>query len=168
MASDPSEIKLGNMVEDIATGFAGRVTRRADSISGSIQFCVVPPSKDGVFPDGTFMDYHTLVVTDAGIADVLPPIGVPEPWLKLGIRVKDKYSEFAGVVTMLCYEMNGCITVMTNAEKLDRNGKIIIEGFNMNSIELVEDRKMMPLPKPKESRTGPAPVPGRSVPRNAR
>lgn len=168
MTATHTDIQLGNLVEDIATGYSGRVTRKAYGISGSIQFCVVPPAKDGVFPDGTFIDYHTLVVSDPGIADVLPQMAELPEWLKLGVRAKDKYSDFKGVVTMMCYEMNGCVTVMVSAEKLDRNDKINIEGFNMNSIELFEERKMMPLPKPKESRTGPPPVTGRSVPRNAR
>lgn len=67
------EIKIGVMVQDKLTGFAGRCTGRAEYITGCNQYLVLPTKpKDGGWYQAVWLDEHRLEVTDSN-AMVLQP-----------------------------------------------------------------------------------------------
>jgi len=56
---------LGKTATDKVTGFTGVITSVVYYISGCTQYCVLPKMKDdGKFPDGMYIDYQRLDVTD--------------------------------------------------------------------------------------------------------
>lgn len=64
--NDTKHIKnLGKTATDKATGFTGIITAIVYYISGCTQYCILPKcGTDGKFPDGTYIDYQRLEVTD--------------------------------------------------------------------------------------------------------
>lgn len=155
-------LRIGVTVREMVTGFEGTVTRKMENLSGFTQWCVTPPSVDNTYPDGTFLDPHTLEVTGEGVANLLTP---PEesPELKLGAKVKDKYSDFTGFIVSRIYEMNGCMQLVVSSPQL-QDGKIVCEGMSANSLVVVEEPKVETTPK----RTGPAPRRSSAVGRSPR
>jgi hypothetical protein len=61
-------IKLGNQVKDIVTGFVGIAVSKVEYLNGCVQYCVKPPSKDGAMPDGQYIDIQQLELVGDGIA----------------------------------------------------------------------------------------------------
>ena len=57
------EIKLGDKVRCIHTGFTGVATTKMEFMNGCIQYEVVPRvGKDGKMPDGVFIDEGSLEI----------------------------------------------------------------------------------------------------------
>ncbi len=61
------EIKLGNKVRDIVTGFEGIATAKIEYLNGCIQYCVKPKTTDGKMPEGEYIDHQQLDVINGGI-----------------------------------------------------------------------------------------------------
>ena len=71
-----TEIKLGNKVKDIVTGFEGIATSKVEYLNGCIQYCVKPTKgKDGKMPEGEYIDQQQLLVVSVGIAVGVKDIG---------------------------------------------------------------------------------------------
>jgi hypothetical protein len=78
-------INLGVEVRDRVTGFKGRVTGRADYISGCNQYLVQPDTKkDGDFVEGRWFDEHRLEVTNAPVLQLPEPASAVEPLRRFG------------------------------------------------------------------------------------
>jgi len=60
------KISLGDTVIDTITGFKGRVTGRAEYISGCIQYSVTPPvNKDGEMSDSNWIDEQRIEILES-------------------------------------------------------------------------------------------------------
>lgn len=64
-----SEIKLGNKVKDIVTGFEGIAVSKVEYLNGCVQYCVKPAKgKDGKMPEGEYIDQQQLSFVSVGVA----------------------------------------------------------------------------------------------------
>lgn len=54
------EIKLGDKVRCLITGFEGIATAKVEYLNGCIQYGVKPPAIDGKMPDCEYIDYQQL------------------------------------------------------------------------------------------------------------
>ncbi len=71
-------IAFGTTVTDSVTGFTGKVTARAEYITGCVQYGVTPPvDKDGNVRDTHWCDEGRLVVGPVAVADTGGPQDVP-------------------------------------------------------------------------------------------
>lgn len=59
-----STIKLGDKVRCKVTGFKGVATARVEYINGCVQYAITPKSKDGVYPDSTYLDEKQIEAGD--------------------------------------------------------------------------------------------------------
>ena len=65
-----SDIRLGNRVQDIVTGFTGIAVAKVEYLTGCTQFCVQPASikvDDPKMPESIYLDYQRLRKVDDGI-----------------------------------------------------------------------------------------------------
>lgn len=75
--TEPAEcnIKLGERVADLASGFEGIATSKATYMNGCISFSVVPKVKEGQLinsaPDVSWIDHTRLRVVDDGIKNII-------------------------------------------------------------------------------------------------
>jgi len=60
-------INLGQRGRDKVTGFEGILTGRAEYLYGCMQYCLVPPAKDGKCGDSQWFDEGRIEVIGAGI-----------------------------------------------------------------------------------------------------
>jgi hypothetical protein len=66
-----SEIKLGDQVKDIISGFEGIVTGACKYLTGCTQFSVIPRVDDkGNFSEGHWFDEDRLVVTEESVVSI--------------------------------------------------------------------------------------------------
>ncbi|MDR1347825.1 MAG: hypothetical protein LBJ63_05255 [Prevotellaceae bacterium] len=65
------EIKLGQKVRDMVTGFEGIAIARIEYLNGCIQYCVKPQSQKGEMPESEYIDHQQLEVVGDGV-DIIP------------------------------------------------------------------------------------------------
>jgi hypothetical protein len=65
------QIKLGQKVRDMVTGFEGIAVARIEYLNGCIQYCVKPKSQNGEMPEGQYIDHQQLEVVGNGV-DIVP------------------------------------------------------------------------------------------------
>lgn len=105
-----NQIKLGNTVRDVISGFSGIAIQKTEYLNGNVQYSLQPKGKeDGVFLDAMSIDYHTLDVVDDGVAD-RASVPVETDHILLGQLVKDRASDFTGIATMKATYINGCVS----------------------------------------------------------
>ncbi len=68
-------VKLGDMVEDVVTGFKGIAVAKVEYINGCIQFCIAPKSKDGIMGVSAYIDIQQLKIIEGGIEIKNTPTG---------------------------------------------------------------------------------------------
>ena len=104
-----NNIKMGNIVRDVLTGFNGTVIQIIEQLSGNIQYAIQRKQNEGEtgYPEAMCIDYHTLEVISEGFTDrVQAPIEVDIP---LGARVRDTASTLEGIVVERITYFNGCL-----------------------------------------------------------
>jgi len=80
------KISLGDKVRDTITGFEGRVTGRAEYISGCIQYAVTPPvNKDGEMADANWIDEQRIEIIESKSV-IGRPSGGPQADAPKGVR----------------------------------------------------------------------------------
>jgi hypothetical protein len=85
------QIKLGNKVRDIVTGYEGIATAKVEYLNGCVQYCVKPPAgKDGNMPEGAYLDEGQLTVVSAGVKVSTRDNGGPMPDEPNGIGLSKK------------------------------------------------------------------------------
>jgi hypothetical protein len=101
-------ISLGQVVEDITTGYAGYATQRLDLLNGSVQYAVQPAARVGeAYPDGANIDELILkVVSDGIIERCIPPAAAEIP---LGSKVRDIATGLEGITIVRTTFINGCV-----------------------------------------------------------
>lgn len=63
--SDPIfNIELGQEAEDVVTGYKGVVVARCEFIDGCVQYCLLPKSVKGKYPDNQYIDEARLEVIE--------------------------------------------------------------------------------------------------------
>jgi hypothetical protein len=62
-----SEIKLGQKVKDLVTGYEGIAVARVEYLNGCVQYCVKPPTTNNTMPAGEYIDHQQLEVVGDGI-----------------------------------------------------------------------------------------------------
>jgi hypothetical protein len=65
----------------------------------------------------------------------------------LGKQVKDKISGRKGIVTSVCFDLYGCIQVVINEQRKDKDDKDITFGWiDINRLKIIKDKKIMDCP----------------------
>lgn len=73
------EIRLGNVVHDVVTGFEGVAVARLTHLNGCVQYCVRGAWREGPMPDeGTWIDAGQLTVVRDGVAYEFPERSQPK------------------------------------------------------------------------------------------
>jgi len=136
-----NNIKLGNVVRDIVSGFTGTIIQKLEFLNGNVQFGIQPKAEKGdAYPDAMSIDWHTLEVVEDGIADRVTP--AVEVAILLGQKVKDKASGFTGIATHKATYINGCVSfgVMPTFEpSADKNTAPQPSWIDHNRLEVIDD-----------------------------
>lgn len=65
----------------------------------------------------------------------------------LGKKVEDKISKRKGIVTSVCFDLYGCIQVVVDEQKLDKEGKAMTFGWvDINRLNILKSKEIMPHP----------------------
>lgn len=85
----------------------------------------------------------------------------------LGHKVKDKVSDFEGVVISMSFDLYGCIQADVRPTGLDKDGKLIQGSWlDVNRLKVLSKKPLMEVPnfewgKIAEGKKGPANLPGK-------
>lgn len=113
-----NDIKLGSMIEDLATGFRGIASQRLENMNGSIQYAIQPKSETGnTYPEAMFIDVHMLTVVGDGVSDKAFPAPIPK--VCLGKKVVCSVTGVQGIATHMATYMNGCIAFCVTHKNSD-------------------------------------------------
>lgn len=136
---------LGLEVEDILTGFKGKINAITYFFGGTIQASVYPRSPDGEkVPDGHSIDVSQLKYLSDGIKDVAKPMR--ECDIELGSKVKDKFSGFKGHVLRKIVYLNGCVyfeVVPEHNESILINEVPKASFIDSNRLETIKAKKIV-------------------------
>lgn len=128
---------LGNVVEDVYTGFRGRAVGHFEYLYGCNRIHVEPTS---LLLDGTVEDNHVFDVQRLKIVEKLDERIEPVlPTTPLGSRVRHKYTGFEGIVTALATWINHVPQVDIEPTGRGKNGEMM-RGlkFDEQDVELIE------------------------------
>ena len=65
----------------------------------------------------------------------------------LGKKVKDRIRGTKGVITSVCFDLYGCVQVVIDLQKVDKEGKRVDSGWiDINRIEIISHRRIMGAP----------------------
>lgn len=104
-----TDIVLGCLAKDAATGFQGIVIQKVEQLSGNIRYALQPQSEGGTtYPDAINIDEHMLEHVGPGVSDRVTPVTL-DVKIPLGSKVRDITTDFEGVATSKLTYMNGCI-----------------------------------------------------------
>ena len=85
----------------------------------------------------------------------------------LGHRVKDRVSDFEGVVISMSFDLYGCIQADVRPTKLDKDGKIVMGSwFDVSRLKVLSKKPLMDAPNFEwgnvaEGKKGPANLPAK-------
>lgn len=104
-----SEITLGCIATDIATGFEGVVTSKNELFNGNVQYAIQPkmPKGSDKVPESFSFDAALVKFKSKGISDKATPAQKTD--IRVGDEVEDIVSGHTGVVTTLTTFINGCV-----------------------------------------------------------
>lgn len=167
--SNINNIKLGNRVRDMITGYTGIVTSKVEYLNGNTQFTLTPEAKDDKYPESITLDYHTLEVMDKAFEDK-----VTEPTfnsgVKLGNNVECLVSGFRGIASNKCTYMNGCSSFLVthNFVNTQTGQRQMVEDWvDQVKLKVVDNGVAEKVKKSPVTKEGKAPggAPMRGVPR---
>lgn len=165
-----NDLKLGNRMTDITTGFTGLAVNRTEFMNGNVQFSLQQPIKaDGVMPDAISIDHHMLDLVDEGIAARVTPSTFESP-IVLGNEVECLVTGTRGIATMKTYYLNGCAAYLVTgkiASGMDKS-KTCEDWIDQCKLKVVSEGVAPKLIKPAKAENGK--VPGgpmtRGIPRS--
>ena len=66
----------------------------------------------------------------------------------LGKKGKDKITGSEGIITSVSFDLYGCVTVIINPSKIDKDGKEVpsIGWIDINRVDIIKDNYVMPHP----------------------
>lgn len=105
----PDRILLGQVVQDLTTGFKGIATSRSELFNGNVQFGVQPRVKDGAeeIQSAFQLDHHLLEVLDSGISTRRSDPAHTD--IRVGDQVEDTVTGVTGTATTKTTFLNGCV-----------------------------------------------------------
>lgn len=108
----PTKLRVGQDVEDVLSGYKGRVTSIVHRLSGTIQAGVQPVAAEGAekMPEVYYIDHEGLDVIGEGASGRATLPG--DPLVKLGWKVRDRVTGFTGMVEQIIVCFNGCIMLL--------------------------------------------------------
>lgn len=115
---EEAEVQLGNLVEDMITGYRGIAASRTEILGGNIQFAVQPRVAEGKpneMPEGMNLDAQTLSTIGTGIADRV--VAPPRNTIELGELVSDAVTGLKGIAVSRVIFVNGCVYYNIQPEK---------------------------------------------------
>lgn len=119
-----TDVKPGNHVRCELTGIQGLVSSIAVEENGNIRIGIQPKTTDNKLIESFFSDLPSITVVDEGIASKGSPFADVE--FSIGQSVRDKHSDFAGVITMLIWYLNGCVHALVLSPQLERGKPVTI------------------------------------------
>lgn len=119
-----TDVKPGNHVRCELTGIEGLVSSVALEENGNIRIGIQPKTTDNKLIDSFFSDLPSITVLDDGIADKGSPFADTE--FSIGQNVRDKHSDYSGVITMLIWYLNGCVQALVLSPQLERGKPVTI------------------------------------------
>lgn len=166
--SNLNNIKLGNRVRDIVTGYTGIATSQLEMLNGNTQFSILPETKNGEYPDPIALDYHTLEVIDKAFEErtTQPTL---QSVVKLGDYVECLVTKSKGVATMRCTYMNGCVSfVVTDSfvNKLTGSHNVVEEWFDQVKLKVIGEGVDIPKNPANKEGNRPGGLPTRNIPRS--
>jgi hypothetical protein len=114
--ADPLNIPLGIEAIDAVTMMTGTLTMRAVNLDNSVRYSIQPRGLGYDVPEAVWFDYHFIFVVGPGVSACLPAQS-PRTTLRLGEKVENKISKFAGIITEIVDFMNGCQHLVVLGEK---------------------------------------------------
>lgn len=134
---------LGDEVRDKLTGFQGVICAIYEPIDSAKRYAVHPRTlKDNQLQKGIYLDGVSLKLVKAG---ALKPTKPAKPTLKLGDKVTDKITGFAGVLTGVTHSHNGCRLWHVTREKLLK-GRQVTEEIMEPRLKLAVAGPKLPAP----------------------
>lgn len=131
-------IKLGQTVRDVVSGFSGIAIQKLEQFNGNVQFAIQPKQKEGeiTYPDAFNIDYHMIEVIDDGVSDRVTKAVTTT--LNLGEQVRDKVSGLVGIALDKATYMNGCVSFAVMPERRDSDLLNTNPDKNWISVERLE------------------------------
>lgn len=76
----------------------------------------------------------------------------------LGLPVRDKVSDYTGIATSICFDLDGGIKIWVTPDRQDLSNKEYLLGtwFDLRRLEITSDQRVMNLPHFAEYAYGPA------------
>jgi hypothetical protein len=149
------DFKLGDVVEDLITGFKGVIVVRLRYLYNQDRFGLMSRDlHDGrpiepLFFDGTslrFIEHMDIEVPEFPVIEI-----------NLSDEVKDKVSEYRGTIVGYGYWINGCVRLGVQSKELNREGHpveeqwlpmdqvdVIKKGEKISSSEKAEKKGLLP------------------------
>ena len=106
-------IKMGDLVKDRISGFEGVVVAVSEYLYNADRVCVRPNSlnEDGSLKDSNFFDNTSVDIIQKNSAIVVPAPSLNSIPFNYLDTVKDKHSDFKGVVVAKITWINGCVRI---------------------------------------------------------
>jgi len=118
------DLKLGQTLRDLTTGFVGVAVNRTEYMNGTVQYNLQPKAEEGKsYPDAVSIDEHFLEVVDEGISGRATESTFNSP-IVLGNRVKCLVSGRTGIATLKTNYLNGCASFLVCC-KAEENSQAI-------------------------------------------
>jgi hypothetical protein len=119
-----TDVRPGNHVRCELTGIEGLVSSLAVEENGNIRIGIQPKTTDNKLIESFFGDLASITVLDEGIASKGSPLADIE--FSIGQNVRDRYSDYTGVITMLIWYLNGCVHALVLSPQLERGKPVTI------------------------------------------
>lgn len=143
--------KLGDVVEDLITGFKGVIVVHLHYLYNQDRFGIRSKELhegkpiDPIFFDGTSLKF--IEHTDIEIPEF------PKVEVNLSDEVKDKVSEYKGTVIGYGYWINGCVRLGVQSKELNEEGHPVEEQwFPMDQMKVTKKGKEVPISKKAEEK----------------
>jgi hypothetical protein len=140
-------INLGDIARDSITGFEGVVVTRARLYRNCDRFTLQPQGlKDGDFKKAAIFDEVNVELVRPGVLKVLPLNRPPEK-IELMDVVRDRITEFEGVVVGMVDHINGCSKVHIQSRSFKPDGTPI-DPISVDEVDVI----LVERPKRKDPR----------------
>lgn len=133
-------VKIGSKARDLVTGIEGFATARTEWLYGCSRVRIEGPgtSQKDKPQDNWFDEQRVQVVEENAIPSIS---NVPECDIKLGSKVKDSLTGFAGIAVAKTFWTGGEVTIAIEPDKLHEGKPQEVCSFHASRIELIEVQK---------------------------
>lgn len=151
----PIDVAIGLEARDLVTGLTGIVIAEVFPLHGMRRWSISPPGDGKTYPDPYDFDAAQVEVVGWGMWHKVKSNAQADfPDFKHGTLVKDKHSPFIGTIITITRTINGCLVYTVQAPALNKDGKLIVEYFNGENLEVRKPPKAADTTEPARPRTG--------------